>query len=284
MPYLKLRTQVGLKRIANSFVSIFGLIWLFIEPAALFWQEKFNFGWLGYGGLAVFSLIMALVRNFPRRAISCTLSAPNSTIEIKIGNLFEEKTHLVIGTNDVFDTKLREIIKPSAVQGQFLEHKNQYKYDLARLDAEIEAALRDKGVKGKRDNQKKQGKSWRYPIGTTITLGSPENCYFWTVYGQMGNDLKVQSNVDYIWTSLSNLWAEIRLKGNGMNVAMPIIGSDLARTNLPRMALLQLIIISFIAASKKEFITKKLTIMVYPQDVDTIDFWELANFLPSVCF
>jgi len=282
MPYLKLWTQVGLKRIATSFINTFGLIWLFIEPAALFWQEKFNFGWLGYVGLAVFSLITAIVRNFPRRAISCTLSAPNSTVEIKIGNLFKETTHLVIGTNDVFDTKLREIIKRSAVQGQFLEHK--YNHDIARLDAEIEAALRDKGVKGKRDNNKKQGKSWRYPIGTTITLGSPENCYFWTAYGYMGNDLKVQSNVDYIWNSLSNLWEEIRRKGNGMNVAMPIIGSDLARTNLPRMALVQLIIISFIAASKKEFITKKLTVMVCPKDLDTIDLWELADFLTSVCF
>jgi hypothetical protein len=273
---------LGLKRIAISFTSNFGLIWLFIQPAELFWPDKLNHGWVGYGGLVIFSLVIAIVRNFPRRIISYTLSAPNSTIEIKIGDLFKEQTHLVIGTNDVFDTQLGQIIKPSAVQGQFLRYK--YNNDIARLDADIQAALQEKGVKGKKDNSKNQGKSWRYPIGTTITLGSPENCYFWTAYGHMSNDIKVQSNVDYIWNSLSNLWKEVRRKGNGMDVAIPIIGSDLARTNLPRMTLVQLIIISFVAASKKEFIGKKLTVIVYPQDLDTINFFELENFLASVCF
>ena len=100
----------------------------------------------------------------------------------------------------------------------------------------------------------------------------------------MDNDLKVQSNVDYIWNSLSNLWEEVRRKGNGLNVSIPIIGSDLARTNLPRMALVQLIMISFIAASKKELIANKLTIMIYLNDLGTIDFLGLEKFLNSVCF
>ena len=48
------------------------------------------------------------------------LSSPNSVVEIKLGDLFDESGHLVIGANHVFDTELGEVIKPSSVQGQFL--------------------------------------------------------------------------------------------------------------------------------------------------------------------
>jgi hypothetical protein len=37
--FFKLLVAGGLKRIAGAFVAIFGLIWLFIEPAGLFVPE-----------------------------------------------------------------------------------------------------------------------------------------------------------------------------------------------------------------------------------------------------
>ena len=56
--------------------------------------------------------------------------------------------------------------------------------------------------------------------------------------------MTVQSNVEYIWRSLSKIWQEIRLKGHSIDVSIPVIGADLARTGLPRMALTKLIITS----------------------------------------
>ena len=100
----------------------------------------------------------------------------------------------------------------------------------------------------------------------------------------MSNDLKVQSNADNIWISLSSLWEQVRLKGHGVNVAIPIIGSDLARTSLPRMVLVKLIVTSFVVASKKEFITRKLTIMIYSKDLDSVNLYDLEDFLISACF
>jgi hypothetical protein len=100
----------------------------------------------------------------------------------------------------------------------------------------------------------------------------------------MSNDLRVKSTADDIWRSLSCLWEQVRLKGHGLEVAIPIIGSDLARTNLPRMTLTKLIIISFIAASKKDFVSNKLTVVIYPKDLDSVDFYALEDFLESTCF
>jgi hypothetical protein len=234
--FFKLLLAGNLKRIAVAFVSIFGFIWLFIEPGGLFLPEWFAWGWRGYLGLAGLSLVIALASNIPRRSLSRSLSSPDSTIEIKIGDLFDERDHLVIGSNDVFDTELGEVIRPSSVQGQFLTRI--YNSDRARLDAEVEAALQPLHNHRMQEPAKIKGKSWRYPIGTTLVLGSLERRYFLTAYGSMGNDLRVKSTADYIWISLSKLWEQVRLKGHGLAIAIPVIGSDLARTNLPRMALI----------------------------------------------
>lgn len=94
----------------------------------------------------------------------------------------------------------------------------------------------------------------------------------------------VQSNVNDVWKALSCLWEKVRQKGHGLEIAIPVVGSDLARTNLPRMALIQLIIISFVAASKRDFLASKLSIIVHPKDLDSVDLYALESFLDSTCF
>lgn len=280
--FVKLLTSIKLKRLGVTFASIFGLIWLFLEPAGLFLPEWLNWGWWGYVGLVSFSLLCAVTLNRPRTSVSRSLSSPDSAIKIKIGDLFNEPGHLVIGANDVFDTELGEVTKPSSVQGQFLTRV--YHGDHRRLDAEIDAALEPLKADRKREPNKRKGKFWRYPLGTTLVLGSPDKRYFLNAYGYMSNDLRVKSTADDIWYSLSCLWEQVRLKGHGMGVAMPVIGSDLARTNLPRMTLTKLIIISFIAASKKDFVSKDLTVVIHPKDLESVDLYALEDFLESECF
>ncbi|MCC5670130.1 DUF6430 domain-containing protein [Nostoc sp. CHAB 5784] len=280
--YFKLFSKVGLKRIWSSFVSFFGLAGLLTKPVSLFFPGRPDFGWTGYFALIIICFIFAILKCFPRRSFCHKLSSPDSMVEVKVGDIFDEKGHIVIGTNDVFDTELGEIIKPSSVQGQFLT--KVYANDIARLDADIETALEPLSNLCKEETNKKRGKTGRYPIGTAITLGTHDKRYFLTAYGYMNNDITVQSSSEYILQSLNNLWKEIRLKGHSENVTIPIIGSDLARTGLPRMALAKLIIEAFVIASKEKFITKKLTVMIYPKDLDSIDLYKLEDFLESACF
>ena len=229
--YLNLLKNVGLKRLSSSFVSNFGFLWLLIEPGALFFPEKLNFGWVGYLWLTTIAMVIAFIQRFPRMSVRRALSSPDSEIEIKIGNLFDQQGYLVIGLNDVFDTELGEVIKPSSVQGQFLQEV--YGSDRLKLDTDIATALQAYNHLRIKEINKKVGKTWRYPIGTTITLGSNDRRYFLAAYGYMDNDMTVQSNVEYIWRSLSKIWQEIRLKGHSIDVSIPVIGADLARTGLP---------------------------------------------------
>jgi len=280
--FAKLLVTTKLKAIGVAFAGYFGLLWLFIEPLGLFLPQWFDWGWTGYVWLVSLSLIIAVATNFPRTMISRTLSSPDCVVEIKVGDLFKQPENLVIGLNDVFDTEPGEIIKITSVQNQFLIQV--YGGDQARLDADIEAALEP--IKGQRqaDPDKHKGKNWRYPIGTTIVLGTEGRRYFLSAYGFMGNDLSVKSTVDDIWEALSCLWRQVRLRGHGRSISIPIIGSELARTGLPRMFLAKLIIISFIAASKERFVANQLTLLICPKDLDKVDLPELEDFLASTLF
>lgn len=280
--YFNLFKTIGLKQLATSFSSYFGWFWLCLEPASFFIPEKLHFGLYGYLNLVLISLVFAVIQNSPRLSVSCSLSSPNVTIEIKIGDIFEEKGNLVIGFNDVFDTELGEVISKSSIQGQFLKRVYENKQD--ELDVDIETVLQEHISDRSLDPDKNRGKAWRYPIGTTITLVYNQRLYFLTAYGYMKNDLTVESNSESISKSLDKLWQEVRRKSNGVNVAIPIIGSELARSGLSRMQLSKLIITSFVLESKKRFITRKLTLMIYPKDLDSVDFYELQLFIKSICF
>lgn len=279
---LALLKKIGLKRLFSSFFSIFGLIWLLLEPASFLIPEQLNFGLSGYLILVFVSAVVSVLQNLPKRSVSNKLSSPDTQIAIKVGDLFQEHSHLVIGFNDVFDTQLGEIIRESSVQGQFL--RRVYGNDQSRLDAEIEDALQPYQSKSQLDPDKVSGKTCRYPIGTTLSLGSHNQKYFLVAYGSMSSDLTVTSNPDSISTSLDKLWQEVRRKSQGTDVAIPIIGSDLARSGYSRMQLAKLIITSFISESKRRFITRKLTVMIYPKDLDSVDFYELQEFIQTVCF
>jgi hypothetical protein len=228
------------------------------------------------------SIIIAIIRRFPRLTVSHSLSSPDSTLEIKVGDLFDETGHLVIGTNDVFDSELGDVIKASSVQGQFLTRI--YDGGCAKFDADIEQALAALAAQRHEDSLKIQGKRWRYPLGTTIVLGSLPSRYFLVAYGYMGNNLQCNSDADTIQHSLSCLWNEIRLKGQGSPVAIPVIGSDLARTNIPRMMAVKMIILSFIVASKEKFIADKLTVVIHPKDIASVNLYALQEFLTSACY
>lgn len=279
---LKHLVSLNYKRLAARFLSIFGLLWLFIEPAGLFFPEWLDWGWQGYAALVCLSLMLAIISSLPKSSFSKPLSSPDTIVAIKIGDLFDQRGHLVIGANDVFDTELGDVIKPTSIQGQFLTRV--YQGDQQRLDQEIEAVLQNLKVPKSKEENKPKGKVWRYPIGTTIVLSGGDKRYFLTAYGYMGNDLRVRATADGIWQSLARLWEQIRLKGHGVEVAMPIIGSALARTNLPRMTLIKLIIISFIAASKEGFVSEKLTIVIHPKDLELVDLYALDDFLSSTVY
>lgn len=226
------------------------------------------------------AMIISLYTVFPKLKITRQLRSLNVEIVVKTGDIFDEKGHLVIGMSDTFDTEIGDIIKRGSIQGQFLE--KIYENDRKRLDSELAKAL--SGIESKTDVKKFNGKQDRYSIGTVATIGSGRKMYFCSAYSYMKNDLTTCSDYKKIWHSLNQIWDEIRLKGQGTEVSIAVIGSDLSRTGIAYDVLLKMIIISFVLATKTQLVTKKFNVIVYPGDYEKVDMDLIEYYLNSLSY
>lgn len=277
-------TRLGLSTTGRACAVQFGLLSGAAQLYLAFWPDSS----LPRGAtlLAIASLALAggVVRSWPRNRISHEFIRPGFRVTIAVGDLFDQPCHLVIGSNDVFDTDTRDdlLIVRRSVQGQFLHRV--YADEVARLDYELDAALAGTApILVEERASKRAGKLSRYPLGTVAVLGSPRQRYFLMAYGTMRNDLTVSSGPDQLWRSLGELWQSVHLHARREAVALAVIGSDLARVDsMDHASLIKLILLSFVTRSRESVVCKELTIVVHPGDYERVDMLELAAFLRTL--
>jgi hypothetical protein len=226
----------------------------------------------------VVALIGGLAWSWPR-PITQDYSAPKTKISIVKGDMLDQKCHLVIGTNDTFDTETPNIISQSSLQGQVLQRL--YGGDFRLLDAELAKDLTAKPITGRIS---KQGKQDRYGIGAVATVKQSGRLIFFSAYCAMDANNNSASSPDHVWLSLRLLWEEVSRKGNGGTVSIPVVGGGLARLSslLPAQDAIRLTLLSFMFASRKSKICDELRVVVRRDDYKKLDRLELQSFLSSL--
>lgn len=272
------RSKAAVGRLAGRFLEVFGGCWLLLEPLALWRPEDLRWGIRGYFWLAVSSLVIAVLWAWPKNSITRKLPASDTKISIGVGDLLDQKGNIIIGCTDVFDTELGDVIAPSSVQGQF---QTRVFHQKERLDQAIYDDLKHR-VDCKTDEQKPRGKKERYPIGTVAMVEANGNRYFLAAYSRMRNDMRVESDICKLSTSLNECWEAIRARGQQDPVHMGIVGSARARIGLSRALLLQFIVLSFLDAERKESLTSRLNIHIHENDAEHIDFVDLEAWLSGL--
>ncbi|WP_159392451.1 macro domain-containing protein [Streptomyces niveus] len=240
-------------------------------------------GWEALVVLFGASALWGVVKSIPKESVSREFRNPPFKVTVKTGDLFAEQTQLVIGFTDTFDTAVgnREPIFEQSVQAQFAARL--YAGDISLLDDELNVALQDKSIESiESPVVKPKGKLGRYPIGTTVVIGGERSCYC-VAYSKMGNDLVARSSIDFLWSGLHQLWGEISIKGHRMPVAMPVVGSGLAKLdNVDYQGLVKFVITSFVSHSRDAVVAGELIIVVHPQDSEKVDMNEVQAFLNSL--
>lgn len=270
-------SRPALFRLLRRFLEVFGVIWLLLEPLALWQPENLRFGFYGYAALAVLSFLIALILARPRTSVERRLQASDTKIIITVGNLLQQQGNIIIGCADTFDTEIGEVISATSVQGQFQAKAFP---EREKLDFAINNSLRNENYRV--DEEKPLGKKLRYPIGTVAEVEHNSNKYFLVAYTRMRNEMRVESDICMLSTSLNKCWEAIRNRGQHKPVHMGIVGSGLARIGLSRALLLQFIVLSFVDAERKESLTNQLTIYIHESDVDCIDFVDLESWLSGL--
>jgi hypothetical protein len=64
---------------------------------------------------------------------------------------------------------------------------------------------------------------------------------------------------------------------------MPILGSEFARLGVSKTLLIEMTVLSFIAASQRDAIASSLTVYVHPRDQDIVDMAVLDEWLRGLC-
>jgi hypothetical protein len=278
-----LGTRRGLAVFAGTALATFGLLAALIQLYAALWPKRELNQTATIAVLACVIVAAAGYRAWPRRSLRRDFRLPDISVVVKVGDLFDQAGHLVIGFSDTFDTDITDgtIISPGSVQGQFLERV--YAGDRDRLDTEIDDALRDVHAVGEEEPTDKPGKLKRFPLGTVAVLGRPARRYFCVAYTYMENNLIARSSVDHLWEALNSIWDAARRFGQRNTLVIPVIGSELARINsLDRESLLKMIILSFVAQSRQHEVCKELVVVVHRRDYEKIDMLEVRAFLNTL--
>lgn len=284
MAGLVLRTPLGRRVLAMNFLSAFGAVSAATGFLTAIFRSFPPYPAITFGASLAVCAVWGFARSYPRFRLRHQVKNLDVTVNIVIGDLFDQSSHLVIGFSDTFDTSVASdrVIHSSSLQGQLLNRL--YGGNQRRLDAELDRALRTvPPTRTESRADKPHGKLLRYPIGTVAVLGGPRRRIFAVAYGKMGNDLLANAPVEDLWHCFHQLWEAVYRNGQRGALSIPLMGSGLARVDsLDRENLLKLILLSFVAYSRLRLICHDLRVVIRPVDISQIDLVRMRSFLQAL--
>ena len=203
-----------------------------------------------------------------------SISIENSTVEVKVGDIFNEDGLKVIGFNEYFDTIVdNEVISERSLNGIYI--KNMVT-DIHELDHLIEERLQDKteGVNKKR----KLGKLIKYKLGSIFKY---KDEYLLTAFSKFDNDNRAYLFMNEYVNFLLNFWNEIDKVYAGKFVSIPLMGAGITRfkdySNITEQDLLEMLIWSFKISRIKFPHPSKVSIIIHDSIKDKINFYKLRE-------
>ena len=204
------------------------------------------------------------------------LQINNSTVEVKIGDIFSESGLKAIAFNEYFDTQVDEVIIASTtLNGVFVKQKVD---DIQSFDEFIinDTFLKEQIVGN--NIERKVGKTIRYKLGS-IFLYKQE--YLLTAFSLFDNQNKAYLFMQDYLEFLINFWSEVDRVYAGRSVTIPLFGSGITRFREYNMIsdqeLLEILIWSFKISRIKFTYPAKVTIIINPEKKDKINFYDLKG-------
>ncbi len=217
-------------------------------------------------------ILMWIIANLKSKAF---VEIGNSILEIKIGDIFEEKELKVIAFNEYFDTLVDEkIISSNTLNGIYL---NKYITDIAELDNEMKNDINLNNKIISTNANRISGKTNKYKIGTIYK----KNDYLLTTFSKFDDNNRAHINMNEYMDFLLNFWNEIDIIYAGRSVSIPLIGSGITRfrgyENISDQELLELLIWSFKVSRIKFTYPSKVSIIIHKSKKDKINFFDLKG-------
>lgn len=219
---------------------------------------------------------------------SAYLGAKDTILSLCIGNILTLKdSAVVIPSNTTFDTTMAgDFISVRSIQGQF--QKKYYGADFSELDAAIKRSL-DEFFPSQYERLLDRHKTNcnRYDIGTVAKVTIKGQHFYFLAVADVSKTGKPQNvTMESLTKALVGLWDFLSREGHTEPIAIPVIGTG--RAGLKDGTLEDVVhetLFSFASKSQDEFVSKKMTIYLYPAALsETNVTWEsLCNYMDWQC-
>jgi hypothetical protein len=269
------KISLAITRNPKLFASsiFFGMtsFWAFLEPFVSVCFTNINKYWF----LLFFippSLIIALIKTFPKKSISIELKNTNTVIHIKFGNLFEQEGVIAIAVNDYFDSEIGKPVSEKSIHGFFIMNILGGKYEI--FDEGVDKSLSNVAfIEQSRD----LGKTKKYPIGSTACIEFGGKKYLMFAMSKTNNLYEAHTNPSLLFEALEGLLAKARSECNGHDFNLPLIGTGMSRSGIPTKYIIELLLISILTITKQSEITKHINIIIEASKFEQIDLNEIKR-------
>jgi hypothetical protein len=245
----------------RNYFTWLGTLWLLLEIFNRFIPRLID---CDFGCFIAFAALMTFidgffVEGFLRFKIKINSNITDTKVNIKFGDVFNEKGWKAIAVNDFFDSKVDDYhVAKNSLHGQILT--NFWSTNTADWDQQIETSLK---LVTFNEMVRPSGKVKRYPIGTTAKCIQENNKFLCTVLSQTNIDnCQTSCELTKLYQAICGLCQSARTVCAGTTLSIPLFGSGLSRTGLPPNILLNTILAAIIAESTKSKITEEITIVL----------------------
>lgn len=256
-----------LKAVSHVFVA-FSVMWTITEALSYFVPGIIIKGPIALGALVLISIVYGLKKVWKPSKIAIDVAHTNTCIIVLFGDLFQQDGIRAVAVNDFFDSKLGKPVSENSLHGIFLN--NCFGGHPEPFDKQVRANLNE--VAPSETIERDEGKTKRYPIGTTALLTAEQDRYLAVALTHTDiNTSKVSADVTMMWIALHKLWQRARVECGGTPINVPLIGSGLSGLGLPTRDLLNLIILSAITETKEKLVTNIIRIVLTRDRYDELD-------------
>jgi hypothetical protein len=272
---MKIKVSIFDKRLFGSYLAVLSVISLLTSFGLIAFQLPDDFSTRVVAGIIIFALLVIVFLAMWVHANlekSASLNFNNSTVEIKVGDIFNESGLKAIPFNEFFDTQVDErIIASTTLNGIFLK-KLQSK--IGEIECSIENVNK---TPIEFVSDRLNGKKKRYELGSVCQFED----YLMVAFSKFDKDNRAHLRMrDYI-ESLINFWNEVDIIYAGRSVSIPLFGSGITRfhdySSISEQELLELIIWSFKISRVKFTYPSKVSVVIHESIVDKINFYKLKG-------
>lgn len=238
--------------------------------------------------VSIISVTLVLLLCKERTEKTAYLGTKDIIISLKMADLLNIKgSAIVIPTNTTFDTTMNgDFISAQSLQGKF--QKKIYGVDFSSLDIALKNSLDEyyPNCYQVLEDRTKTNKN-RYDIGTVAKITHNGQHYYFLAVADVSKTGKPQNvTMQNMTKALVGMWEYLSKEGHTEPITIPVIGTG--RAGLCDGTFEDVVhetIFSFATKSQDEFVSRKMTICIYPPSLSDANVtWEkLCSYLELQC-